>query len=393
MKNILIVLNAVVYNRGSEALIRGITKVCKENINDCKITLVSSEEEFCRDNINIEEVSVYQKKLSYNRKSVIRYLVKILNLVKLNNIADKIKYKGIIKTAKEQDIIFIIGADNYDITYNMQENLKRFNSLIRKSTDAKMVLYDCSIAERDITETLKEDLKNFDYITVRESITNSNIKEYVDNSKLFYFPDPAFVMESKEVKLPNVFENNNVIGVNLSNLITNKKYGSKIDIILDAYRKMIDYILEKTESNVVLIPHVMKNADLSTLKVLYENYKENDRVYLIDNEKLNARELKYIISKCRLFIGARTHATIARYSSCVPTLVLGYSVKSKGIARDIFGTEEKYVLPIAELDSEDYLLEGFKWLYDNEEQIRNGLCNVMPEYINKAKNVNMLLSK
>lgn len=393
MKKILIILNAVVYNRGSEALIRGISKICKNQYKDCFITLVSAEEEFRKDTINIDEIDIYQRKLSYSQNSLVKYIVKLLEKLNIKTIADKIKYKKMVKTAKEQDIIFIIGADNYDITYNIQEDLNRFNTLIRKSTNAKMVLYDCSIDKRDITKTLIKDLNNFDYITVRESITKSNIEKYIDRSKLLYFPDPAFLMETKKIELPSVFRDNDVIGINVSNLITNSKYGSKIDIILNSYKKMIDYILDNTNMNVILIPHVMKNADLSTLKILYKQYEQNDRVQIISNERLNAQELKFIISNCRFFIGARTHATIAAYSSYVPTLVLGYSVKSKGIARDLFGTEEHYVLPICDLNSDNYLLEGFKWIYSNEEQIKNKLYAEIPEYINKVKATNELLKK
>lgn len=46
MKKILIILNAVVYNRGSEALIRGLSIMCKNKYPDSIITLVSSEDEF-----------------------------------------------------------------------------------------------------------------------------------------------------------------------------------------------------------------------------------------------------------------------------------------------------------------------------------------------------------
>ena len=63
------------------------------------------------------------------------------------------------------------------------------------------------------------------------------------------------------------------------------------------------------------------------------------------NDK-NCMEIKGIISKCRFFIGARTHSTIAAYSTCVPTLAVGYSIKARGIARDIFGTEDNYVVPV-----------------------------------------------
>ena len=65
-----------------------------------------------------------------------------------------------------------------------------------------------------------------------------------------------------------------------------------------------------------------------------EKYKDSGRVCIVDD--CNCMQLKYDISKCRFFVGARTHATIAAYSTCVPTLVVGYSVKSRGIARDLF---------------------------------------------------------
>lgn len=391
-KNILIILNAIVYNRGSEALIRGITSICKKENTDNFITLVSSEPEFGKW-LNLENVDKYVKKINYKNKSIKRYITSVLNKLKLHNLANNMQYGHLKKVAKEQDLIIIVGADNYDISYNMQENLKNFNNFLRKNTNAKMILYDCSIDKRDITETLKEDLKNFDYITVRETISKENIENIIDKNKLFLYPDPAFTMKSEKVKLPNIFNNSKVIGVNVSNLITNKKYGSQADIILDAYKKMIDYILSNTNYSILLIPHVMKNADLSTLSVLYENYKEENRVELISDESLNAKQLKYIISNCEMFVGARTHATIAAYSSLVPTLVLGYSVKSKGIAKDIFGTYDNYVLPVSNLDNEDYLVNGFIWLNGNEEKIKTYLQNKMPQYIKDAENTKELIEK
>lgn len=390
MKKILIIVNAVVYNRGSEALIRGLSKICKEKYPKSEITLVSSEDNF-GEWLQIENIDLYKNKLDYKSKSLKRYISSILKRLGLYTLVNNFRYTKLKKIAKEQDIIIIIGADNYDISYNMQEDLKRLNMYLRKNTSSKMILYDCSIDKRDLTETLKSDLNNFDVITVRETISEENIKSLNKNIKLNLYPDPAFVMEKEKVELPDIFNNSKVVGINVSNLITNSKYGSNAEKILMAYKNMIKYILDNTKMNIVLLPHVMNNADLSTLKVLYKDYEENSRVYLVDNEKLNAKQLKYIISNCELFIGARTHATIAAYSSIVPTLVLGYSVKSKGIAKDIFSTYENYVLPVAELDSEDYLVDGFKWLYENQNKIRSVLKEKMPKYIEEAKRINEIL--
>lgn len=61
------------------------------------------------------------------------------------------------------------------------------------------------------------------------------------------------------------------------------------------------------------------------LKKLKDQFNDS-RISIIDKE-YNCEQLKYIISRCRFFVGARTHATIAAYSSEIPTLVLGYSIK------------------------------------------------------------------
>ena len=98
----------------------------------------------------------------------------------------------------------------------------------------------------------------------------------------------------------------------------------------------------------------------------------------------NAEQLKGVISKCRFMVAARTHASIAAYSTCVPTLVVGYSVKAKGIAKDIFGSYEDYVLPVQNLESPNDLTYKFKWLMDHENEIRNHLSAFMPGYIARA---------
>ena len=95
----------------------------------------------------------------------------------------------------------------------------------------------------------------------------------------------------------------------------------------------------------------------------------------------NCCKLKGYIARCRFFVGARTHATIAAYSSCVPTLVIGYSVKARGIAKDLFGTEENYVLPVQQLREPDQLTNAFHWLEAREDSIRMHLTSRMQEYL------------
>ena len=155
-------------------------------------------------------------------------------------------------------------------------------------------------------------------------------------------------------------------------------------ITKENYIQLIDYIINETDMNVALIPHVVweNNDDRKPLKELYDLFKHTQRVCLIDDH--NCMELKGFISRCRFFVGARTHATIAAYSTCVPTLVVGYSVKAKGIAKDIFGTYDHYVLPVQSLNEKDDLVKSFQWLVNHETDIKNHLHDFMPSYKEKA---------
>lgn len=155
---------------------------------------------------------------------------------------------------------------------------------------------------------------------------------------------------------------------------------------LENYFCLIRYIIEQTDMQVALIPHVVwsHNDDRKPLLALYEQFQDTGRVIMVDAEaKLNAEELKYIISKCRFLVAARTHASIAAYSTQVPTLVVGYSVKARGIARDIFGTEDNYVLPVQAMTQPEELTNAFQWLMEHENVIREHYQLFMPEYISR----------
>lgn len=385
MKKILIILNAVKYNRGSEALIRGLVRICKSENSDNKLYLVSSEPDF-EDTVNIEGIDVYMNRYSFKSKYSIRRITAsiVRKVFKNYELSTEIRCRKLIKTAKEMDIVIVIGADNYDKSYGMYSMMHSLNVVLAKNTKAKLYLYDCSLAKEDIDKDVIDDFNLFTKVTVRENVTLDNLSEYIEADKLCYYPDPAFLMEPVRTKLPNKWQDNNMIGINLSSLVLHNKYGSNKDKILEAYYNMIDYILEETGYNIVFIPHVMQRKDLEILEILYEKYNNSGRVILISDETLSAPELKYIISKCKYFMAARTHASIAAYSQCVPTLVMGYSVKSKGIARDLFGTEDNYVISTKSIKSGMELRNGIEWLIENGDNIRKALENRVPQYKEEA---------
>lgn len=202
------------------------------------------------------------------------------------------------------------------------------------------------------------------------------------NCRLKLYPGPAFLLNVKCLKTNEHFFDN-VVGINMSPVV--EGFGCKDNITNKSYYKLINHLLKSTDTNIVLIPHVTikGNSDYDAMLPLYNEFKASGRVRIIDNT-YTASEYKGIVSRCRMFVGARTHATIAAYSTCVPTLAVGYSVKARGIARDIFGTEKNYVIPVQSLEHEDDLVNAFKYIQENEESIRTHLQDFMPSYIEKA---------
>ena len=150
------------------------------------------------------------------------------------------------------------------------------------------------------------------------------------------YPDPAFILSPEKTELPDCFNKGKVVGINLSNYTVgafdlNTPFGSEV-------RKLLDYIFKKTDYQVLLIPHVLwkEQDDRIIANNVAEVYKDySDRITILDSDTKNYQQIRYVISQCHSFIGGRTHAVISAYSTCVPTIALGYSIKSKGIAKDL----------------------------------------------------------
>ena len=267
-----------------------------------------------------------------------------------------------------------VGGDNYCYEWSAKQAVM-LDKEIRKYCRSS-VLWGCSIDPEAITEEIREDLAGFDLITAREPLTYHLLKEI--NSNTVKVADPAFLLDRIDLPLPDGFQEGNTVGINVSPLIM--KYGTEGSLILDNYRQLIRYILEETDMSVCMIPHVVwsYNNDLEPIDALYREFGKFARVSRITDG--NCCELKGYIARCRFFVGARTHATIAAYSACVPTLVVGYSVKSRGIAQDLFGTDEGYVLPVQGLKSKEDLKLSFQNIFEQEQEQRSRLVKIIPEY-------------
>ena len=193
--------------------------------------------------------------------------------------------------------------------------------------------------------------------------------------------DPAFTMASEELPLPEGWKEDKTIGLNVSPLVLNKaKDGGKA---LDAFIALVSHILETSDCAVALVPHVFwtHDNDLDALGKIKARFEHEPRVFMLpDAKQLTATQLKGYIKRLSALVTARTHASIAAYSTCVPTLVIGYSVKAKGIARDLFGDEAGHLIPVQELSGEGELIAAYDALMARAQQERAFLTERIPAY-------------
>lgn len=229
-----------------------------------------------------------------------------------------------------------IGGDNY--CYPNWHRQGIFHCIAKKQ-GAQSILWGCSIQPEMINKEMADILREHDRIFARESLTANALRmQGIDQVTLL--PDPAFLLPADSVCLPKSFQGR-VAALNLSPMMIRKSAR-----LLDDFVEVSRFLLQKVDT-LLLLPHVTMpvDNDQEALDALAERLStaEQSRLCRVP-QRLNAAQLKYLISRCELLVCCRTHASIAGYSTGVPTLVMGYSVKSQGIGRDL--GMEHWVLPL-----------------------------------------------
>lgn len=357
-------------NHGCEAIVRATHKVLGAEMTLYSSALQSDLRYGLQEIVTLKE----DNSAPLHRRSI-NYLFYALHhkLTGSDYLYTRFTHDAFFSAIRRGDVCLSVGGDNY--CYGGQEKLAHYNEILHKQ-GAKTVLWGCSVEPELVKDpAIAKDLSRYDLITARESLSYDALKTVNPNTVLV--ADPAFVLERRDLPLPDGWIEGKMVGINASPLILESGDGA---LVMEAYRNLIRRILDTTDFHVVLVPHVvtMPIGDYQPLQRLLADFSDTRRVILLEDH--NCMELKGFIARCRFFIGARTHATIAAYSTCVPTLVLGYSVKSRGIARDLFGSEKHYVIPVQGMNDPNALAAGFDWLLDHEQDVRNHLETIMPAY-------------
>lgn len=340
---ILFVGNGPNSNRGCEAIIRGAMELLQKTFGNIECTniynVVNSNELYKSDLEN----SICHKAMHIGYKNIVDRIIKAASLRYAPRLWEKLSLQQILQDIRKSDLVLSLGGDNYSLDYGLPRRFIQLGKLVKRQ-GKPFVILGGSVGPFDnagpygktILRHLREEV---DQIHVREDRSYNYLIAHGCRN-VVRVADPAFLMTPEK---PEGFELKesvlaSAIGLNISPLIMKKIKTNGRDPVW-WIRQLALQLRDETEHPVVLIYHVTSphTNDYELLSNVKQSLgADSENIYLLKGG-MSSPEIKWVISKLSCFIGARTHATIASLSSCVPTISIAYSVKAWGINEDLFG--------------------------------------------------------
>jgi len=391
--------NGGFYNRGCEAIHRATVDLLTQEFDSCHFTAWSPD--YARDLVQGKQPSVrwrpyYRSNWLWGPYSPLRVKFPLVQGLPSRSLRD------LASTLLDMpDCVLSLGGDNFSLDYGLPRSFVAQCKYFQRR-NIPTVIWSASVGPFDkdpaYEREIAEFLRRVSLITVRESYTLDYLSSLGVSDNVVRVYDVAFALGPEKYDGPEAdfLCSDDVVGLNVSELVL-KWYGRGDR---DAFQCEIAGFVRKLVHDghrVVLIPHVtredgrLSRNDAEFLKMIYERIGDVSEQVGILPANIPARQMKWLISQCRFFVGARTHATIAAVSSGVPTIAIAYSAKARGIWQDIFGHTD-YLLD-ADKVSTEALVQRMRLLIDDETSIRRTLREKGQEMLAGARKNAVALSE
>ncbi|GAA5510425.1 polysaccharide pyruvyl transferase family protein [Novipirellula caenicola] len=395
---ILFVGNGSYKNLGCEAIVRGTLKILRANFGD-DIHFDSG--------IYANEATLQSQLASESDAAVTHFGLKIAKpRCSFDWFADQLNrrvgthfagvHSPILARASSAMAGLELGGDNYSLDYGIPRHFLEMDRYML-TQGIPVFIWGASIGpftdSPEFEQQIKKHLESLNGVFVRESFSKQYLNSIGVEENVRQVADPAFLLSpvAPKQKVQDMVRDQ-PIGVNLSPLVARKQLKltkmpwelteSDLKPAIEFSVQFIRNLLQTTDSSIVLVPHVFSDHvgsdDLYFLnRVMNATSTEDQKRVKLIPPTLNAAESKWIIGKCRVFVGARTHSTIASIGSGVPTLSLGYSLKARGLNQDVFDSQD-WCLPSSSLTLNG-LLETIKRMLAEERHLRAHLSERIPK--------------
>jgi polysaccharide pyruvyl transferase WcaK-like protein len=400
----LLVGNAPYSNRGCEAIVRGTVALLRREFGgDLRVTVASfgPRDEIVRQAVTETDASIRHIWLpsiklppvapwstAWWRQQFWRVRARLLRNWGLPSLSPNetervLDLGNLDEPVSTTDCALQIGGDNYSLDYGLPVPFMRIDRRLWRA-GIPVVLWGASIGPFDAHPQFAAEmfvhLKTMSGIYVRESLSYDYLRHHGVTGNLRSMSDPAFAMEAvapDESKVGCVVRKG-AIGFNFSPLMA--RFVTKGDSVAwaECCAEIVKTVSSHTGRPIVLVPHVTSphSNDHTLLAEVKARASATVDVACV-GDRLSAGETKWVISRCSVFVGARTHATIAAISSGVPTLSLAYSIKATGLNQDIFGSQE-YCIPYREI-SPSRVDERVTTLLQNGDRVRDHIAQELPK--------------
>ena len=250
-----------------------------------------------------------------------------------------------------------------------------------------------SVRPGAVMENFRNCMAKADFIYVRNQIALDWAKKYFPEIDVRLTPDPAFGMLPENEKNGLTFLKNHPCGFLFKKekpliLVTSCEptpiaRKSFLDITspiekLQAHRKFMadfmDYILEKTDANIVFLPHSIGPEKALDDRIVARSITRfmkdsSSRVFIIEDD-ISGRLLKYLIAQADLLIAERIHSIIGSVKVNTPFLAIGSSADTRirGIVGTMLHAEKRTYL--LDHPKKEEIQELFDSVWNNLPQIR-----------------------
>ncbi|MBS9392774.1 MAG: hypothetical protein HEQ29_06355 [Dolichospermum sp. LBC05a] len=412
-KSFLMVGNGTYQNRGCEAIVRGTAEILRSAFGeDIKFNIgIYDTLGYLPDQIRLEkDISIKSFPLKWAAQRWSREWFELQFNKHLGSNFPSI-HSTLKPYLKKSVCALEIGGDTYSLDYGIPWHYVNMDRYLQKH-HLPLILWGASVGpfdkNQEFASVMFENLRSFDAIFVRETISRDYLAKNNVQGNVYVMADPAFVMPSeKPIEDQIGFDiPKDAIGLNFSPLIAKYFLNKQVPIWemkendlkpwINFCVEIVIKLAEKTNRDIILIPHVenkfVHGNDVQFLKKIAQlaatQCKQN--IFCLSGQ-LSASEIKWVISQCFVFAGARTHSTIAALSSEIPTLSIGYSVKAQGINQDIFGCQDFCIN--SKTLTQDLFIERMMDLISQESHIRKVLKENIPKMRSKALLAGVTLKK
>jgi colanic acid/amylovoran biosynthesis protein WcaK/AmsJ len=345
-------------NRGVEALAGTTVRELSHRLPGCRILLLTGTPDYDQTRFDGQSVLTLQSPTRRDRRvppRLVPWLWPLAGRFPIGRLADSLRSCSAVVAS---------GGDVFSSDYGGLENhLYPLNCAVAAGVPVIFLAQSIGpfrapaeahawlrVARRARLTTVRESL-SYRYVTDELGLDSAHVRQTADPAFLLEPPAPSRLAEL--LASHGINAGRPVVALAPSCGIS--RY-SRLDPAehLRAWRSVIDFFVLELGTEVVLIPHVQERHPANDDRILVRELVKlaaHPAVRAADGD-YSASELKGIIGACEFAVAERMHAGIAGLSSGVCTVLVGYSVKARGIMSDLqqhIGLGEPLQLPIEDL--------------------------------------------